>query len=98
MEILLVESGILSLESRIKLKESGIPLTNGNEFYLYEIKKNHFHISGFALRLALRRRDIGQFGNGLIPESNFHGQKIRNHFGDCGIHNPKCLSCLNLFE
>ena len=38
-EILLVESGILSLESRIKLKESGIPLTNGNGFYLHEIKK-----------------------------------------------------------
>ena len=31
-------------------------LSCDNEFYLYENKKNHFHINGFACSLALKKR------------------------------------------
>ena len=80
-EILFVESGILSLESRIKLKESGIPLTNGNEFYLHEI-----HISGFALKLALRRRVSA---TRKLPDTGIQFPLTKNQESLWGLWNPE---------
>ena len=43
-------------ESSIYFKTRLSDLSFENEFYLHENKKNHFHISGFVLSLALKQR------------------------------------------
>ena len=51
----LTESSIYFKTRRSELEKLS-DLSFENEFYLHENKKNHFHISGFALSLALKQR------------------------------------------